>query len=1754
MNPLLRWLTSPEWTHVVGALLHSLWQGAIVAIALAVLMRRLTNPVIRYRCALGMLGGLVIAGIITWAVLNAPKPAAPVAIPIPVAELNIAPGATLTIPDSADKIIASGKMASLPAPTHWTAWLALAWMVGTMAMLLRAGIKVAGAENLRRSCKPLDDEQMLALVAEACRAVELARKIRVAVTDKLTSPAVVGVIVPTLILPLSLFSTLTPEQIRFILLHELAHIRRGDYLANLFQLFAEALLFFNPAVWWISHQIRREREACCDALAIELSGAPAEYARTLVRVAENILEPAPAAAPAFGDDGREPSSLVDRVQRLLVPGYRPSLRLTWRAMLTALFVGSALLFLSAVGTRITVAAILSPQERMERIEQKMAEYGESLRPESSSENTDAPKVEVSGRVRTADGAPLPKAKWVNIYYSRKNLSGANSARLDTNGFFKTQIEAGTLVAAGLGEPGFAPVIAGPVLAEGTNPIANLDLVLEPGFDVPILVTEAETGAPVTGALIKAQFWAPKVGIGFGAGRELKTDSTGTTAMTKCSASVVLTLTVNAFGYEIAEYRAESLKADEPIRIKLQRGQTLSGVVHDTTTTPLAGATVRMIYEKGQKESRYQWTDGARVLGQTDANGRFTINQLRRSTRYWLGISAPGHASALIGPVTAGASNLTVQLGPELIVRGRVLGSLEGLQIINQDYCLSRSYSEVFDSHSNGFQEWVPLRVENGVATFQFTNPIPGLVKLSGRQGFNDQREVTAPVDDWVVDLTNVAKQEVQNRPKREVIFRFKHPAGAPPRGLVRISVPDNLDPKNLTAHTEEREITNGEVRVEIPIGGRTQVESMRTVGYWFKSSDYFVVTNGSGPVVVELPCVAAGAIYAKARNADGTAAGGLHFGVTELKHAPGREDNGSLGGGGDGFSGDAPRKWVSGPLPLGGTYQIHAWRGNSFCISKPIKLTEANPDAEVELQFAPGQTLAGTVLDADGKPVRDAELKMSFSLANNHGFGLKPVFTDERGQFRMENATAGVGEYSAEIIASGWMTERVKLDFKSQPQTIRLKRGRTLAGRVVEAGTGYVIPGMEVRALDFDQHKLPMLTTHTDAEGRFEFTMLGDVNYTLYADGGQLIGNQKFRADGTTNLTLTVKLYEWSKLKPQSKTGTRTNQSSQSSTIKDRVPFLGDIPLVGKLFTSESSRLSSVPTIRVNDSFDIDDWAVTENEQLNKQWFWYRGGDTITWPTTATTNTARVEPLAERVFKVDLGLFYAAVRKSAGLSETIPGTNMFPAIRSYFTNAGVNLDPATGRSLFITTSRGDMWVRATVPELDAIEALLRPMPGTPLTRRSYHFDSNTLAKATAVLSPEIGFMVATNPAAGFRALLESFNPNDPRPKQVRYLTERDELYARATEADFEQFESAMKGTLRLKPAPDSRTRATSSEATNLFTRTFQVEPGAIAQAIEAMSPQFKPVTATNITDGLRALLQSSGSDLSPPKSIYYNDRAGGLFVRATKKDLEAIESLLQIIGRQPAQVNLKVRWVEVPQAFASSTLMSSPTNALPLPIFRIQKLCGVLTDKQTTEVLDLMKSRNGFTLLNEGQITTQTERQAQLQVVEMKTVVTSINPKALTKPGVSSTNLLITQNTPLGPVVDIFPIVSADETKISLRTIATVTEFLGYEKPANKVAVYVNGKKTTTIFPQPKYRVLQMTNDCVILDGQTLILGNPTITEVTKTSDGTVLNTAVSDTKTNLLFVFITATLVDSAGNPTKLDMGLPSKLVPSSPVQMQRP
>jgi hypothetical protein len=113
--------------------------------------------------------------------------------------------------------------------------------------------------------------------------------------------------------PVGVLVGLAPEQVEALLAHELAHVRRHDYLVNVLQGIAESLLFYHPAVWWISNQIRAEREHCCDDLAVAASGDVLVYARALAKL--ESTRPAHFKAALSANDG----SLLRRIRRLADP-------------------------------------------------------------------------------------------------------------------------------------------------------------------------------------------------------------------------------------------------------------------------------------------------------------------------------------------------------------------------------------------------------------------------------------------------------------------------------------------------------------------------------------------------------------------------------------------------------------------------------------------------------------------------------------------------------------------------------------------------------------------------------------------------------------------------------------------------------------------------------------------------------------------------------------------------------------------------------------------------------------------------------------------------------------------------------------------------------------------------------------------------------------------------------------------------------------------------------------------------------------------------------------------------------------------------------------------------------------------------------------------------------------------------------------------------------------------------------------------
>jgi beta-lactamase regulating signal transducer with metallopeptidase domain len=187
------------------------------------------------------------------------------------------------------------------------------WVAGVMLLALRLGRGWWRVSRLRQRARALEPSRWTGISQHVAARLGLRHLVRVVDTDLITSPIVMGWISPVIVLPLAAFAGLTPAQVEGILAHELAHIRRHDFLVNLLQPVVETLLFYHPVIWWISGRIRAEREHCCDDLAIAVTGDRIAYASALADLeAFRRMSPSFALAATGG-------SLFARVSRLLDP-------------------------------------------------------------------------------------------------------------------------------------------------------------------------------------------------------------------------------------------------------------------------------------------------------------------------------------------------------------------------------------------------------------------------------------------------------------------------------------------------------------------------------------------------------------------------------------------------------------------------------------------------------------------------------------------------------------------------------------------------------------------------------------------------------------------------------------------------------------------------------------------------------------------------------------------------------------------------------------------------------------------------------------------------------------------------------------------------------------------------------------------------------------------------------------------------------------------------------------------------------------------------------------------------------------------------------------------------------------------------------------------------------------------------------------------------------------------------------------------
>ncbi len=193
-------------------------------------------------------------------------------------------------------------------------WITAVWMAGVSVFSLRLVTGVAALRWLasRGVAPPVE---ILSVYERLARSLRMSRPPRLVVARHVRQALAVGFFRPVILLPAAWLSELPPNVVEAVLAHELAHIRRYDLWVNLLQRVIEALLFFHPAVWWISKQIRADREMCCDELAVGVTEQRLAYASALEVVAlRTVREPAFSLATGIG--GRK-MQLLNRVRNVL---------------------------------------------------------------------------------------------------------------------------------------------------------------------------------------------------------------------------------------------------------------------------------------------------------------------------------------------------------------------------------------------------------------------------------------------------------------------------------------------------------------------------------------------------------------------------------------------------------------------------------------------------------------------------------------------------------------------------------------------------------------------------------------------------------------------------------------------------------------------------------------------------------------------------------------------------------------------------------------------------------------------------------------------------------------------------------------------------------------------------------------------------------------------------------------------------------------------------------------------------------------------------------------------------------------------------------------------------------------------------------------------------------------------------------------------------------------------------------------------
>ena len=377
-------------------LLHFCWQGTAVALAYVV-ADRLTwraSAVVRYAIATGALALMPLLVLATFASELRTTPTAH-------AHPNISREFTASLGSAMEERLSQPDPALFVSParvqSNWLAngseqilpWLDVFWMIGVIVLAVRTIGGWQQLEKLRRHARGTVPPHLERSFLRICERVQVGRRVILRISNQVISPMAMGVWRTTVILPVSAVLSLSTEELEAVLAHELGHIRRWDYAWNLLQTALETVLFFHPAVWWLSRRVRERREVCCDEIAVHSCADPLVYAQTLLRLEEQKLTGMRLAVAQRGSGG----SLLGRIKKVLGEDEPMELRITGGVRI-------------AVASLVICGLLLGPKVK-DAVAATQSGADHVVQPRS---NTGADSIDKSLKVSVAKTAPVIHAE------------------------------------------------------------------------------------------------------------------------------------------------------------------------------------------------------------------------------------------------------------------------------------------------------------------------------------------------------------------------------------------------------------------------------------------------------------------------------------------------------------------------------------------------------------------------------------------------------------------------------------------------------------------------------------------------------------------------------------------------------------------------------------------------------------------------------------------------------------------------------------------------------------------------------------------------------------------------------------------------------------------------------------------------------------------------------------------------------------------------------------------------------------------------------------------------------------------------------------------------------------------------------------------------------------------------------------------------------------------------------------------------